>query len=170
MKHKKLWMSIVIVLALIVGIAFGLSTILQTIAPLAYANGEGGERFKWLLTIADVEKVTGLKGIKGDGYEFRQQDGEIVLMVYILRGKGVEDYWKTRSRGFMGKSRKIDGLGDEAFEESIEGWGSGLALFVRRGEYVIELSSGSTLKGATLVPRLSSNQLRALAKIMLARM
>ncbi len=141
--------------------------------------------FEKLLTVSDVEKVTGLKGIKllpqsqcsgaiGGVVCFAQQNGALAVDVGVLQGREGEAFWKQVTDGPMsiknqgGKMTVVTGVGDEAFEgeDSL-----GRSFYFRKGKNTVSILSGSVMtKQFKAVPFLSSEQIRALAKIIASRL
>jgi len=129
--------------------------------------------YQKLLTVADVESVTGLKGLKlvqrgstagaGGDLNFAKSDGSLLLMVEFGNADLFKQ-WKAQP-GFYNSG--VAGVGDEAFN----GPKGGLApyvLFFRRGTHSVGLSS--FLDTDTMKPMLSQDQLRSIAKIILSRL
>jgi hypothetical protein len=122
-----------------------------------------------LLTVADVEAVTGLKGVTpvargekpaaGGQLNFADAGGKLFLLLSTHDARTLENLKKTLF------SASVPGLGDEAFlgPAVSEPW----VLYVRRGDRGFALSSFLDKKGHLKVPR---DQLVALAKIALARL
>ena len=127
-----------------------------------------------LLTVDDVEKATGMKGIKliprnpaigaGGDLNFALEDNTILLIVAI---QNVSMYveWK-KQEGFFYAA--VSGIGDEAFEGPSFGEHRYVLIF-RKGENAISLSSFFNME-ARGKPFLSQEQLRELAKIMISRL
>ena len=126
-----------------------------------------------LLTVADVESATGVKGLKlvprgsttgaGGDLNFAKADGSLLLMVEFGNADLFKQ-WKAQE-GFYNSA--VTGVGDEAFN----GPKGGLApyvLFFRKGSHSIGLSS--FLDTDTMKPMLSQDQLRAVAKTILPRL
>lgn len=128
--------------------------------------------YQKLLTVADVESASGLKGLKlvprgstsgaGGDLNFAKADGSLLLMVQFGNADLFKQ-WKAQP-GFY--SNSVNGVGDEAFNGP-----KGMApyvLFLRKGSHSIGLSS--FLDTDTMKPMLSQDQLRALAKVILPRL
>jgi hypothetical protein len=122
--------------------------------------------YQKLLTIADVEGVTGVKGLKlvpGEGdLNFAKADGSLLLMVQF-GPRNLYDNWKARN-GIVNSA--VNGIGDEAFKGP-----SGSApfiLFFRKGDHSVSLHS--YLNTDDMEPFVSQDQLRSLAKIILSRL
>ena len=150
---------------------------------LAGAGGVSAAQssFETLLTVSDVQKVTGLKGIrllprdtsKGRHWDlnFHQQDGAMVVAVGITQGERAPAVWKGKLEELAiiknqgGKVIKVAGVGDEAFEAEL----AGRSFHFRKGKSAVTVESGE--KGNfSGVPLLSSEQIRGLAKIIASRL
>ncbi len=132
-------------------------------APAAYQK---------LLTVADVESVTGVKGLKlvprnpvkgaGGDLNFAKADGSLLLMVRF-GPRSLYDGWKAQD-GIVNST--VSGIGDEAFNGP-----SGMApyvLFFRKADHSVSISS--FLNSDDMKPFVPQDQLRALAKIILSRL
>jgi hypothetical protein len=134
------------------------------------------------LAPADVERATGLHGIHlvpatapgavpgRDNYA--DADGRIVLWVQTMNGAAFARAKAQPAKVVSGIPVEpklfhaaVTGLGDEAFD-SPDGTAPH-AIYVRRKDAAFGLISNVTLTGASMV---SMDQLRALAKIVLAKM
>lgn len=137
---------------------------------LGYGMGAAQSSFDKLLTMSDVEKVTGLKGCKvlpqdfskavvGDLNVFRQ-DGERLLEV---------SFWdlKTYELAKLGHPYAVEGLADEAFEGPTGSIEHGELIF-RKGDRAAMVIS--ELDPGTAKPFLSGKPLRELARIIASRM
>ncbi len=146
--------------------------------------GVAQSSFEKLLTVSDVEKVTGLKGIKllprdsskgrhGD-LNFYQQDGTIVVGVSITQGERAQAVWKgwTEQMAIIkdqgGKATKVTGAGDEAFESEIV-MGE-ISFYFRKGKSAVYISSVADVMKNKMEPLLSLGQVRELAKIIASRL
>ena len=132
------------------------------------------------LTVADVEKVAGVAGVKtvarmsqpgaGGQLNFVSSDNKLLLMVNF---GDAQLYKKAREQKEMkvgGKSypmeifaHAIPGLGDEAFDAppgNVQ-----YVLYVRKGDKAISISTYL----AKMKPRLTVAQLEALARTILSR-
>lgn len=129
--------------------------------------------YQKLLTIADVESATSLKGLKlvprgstagaGGDLNFARPDGSLLLMVEFGNADLFKQ-WKAQPDFY---NSAVAGVGDEAFN----GPKGGLApyvLFFRKGTHSVGLSS--FLDTDTIKPMLSQDQLRSIAKIILSRL
>ena len=127
-----------------------------------------------LLTVDDVEKATGMKGIKliprnpaigaGGDLSFALEDNTMLLIVAI-QNVSMYTEWK-KQEGFFYAA--VSGIGDEAFEGPSFGEHRYVLIF-RKGENAISLSSFFNME-ARGKPFLSQEQLRELAKIMISRL
>jgi hypothetical protein len=132
-------------------------------APAAYEK---------LLTVADVESATGIKGLKlvprdprngaGGNLNFAQADGSLLLMV-TFGDAGLFNAWKAQE-GIVNSA--VNGVGDEAFNGPKVA--APYVLFFRKGNHAASLSS--FLNVDTMKPFLSQDQLRAMAKIIVSRL
>ncbi len=128
--------------------------------------------YEKLLTVADVESATGIKGLKrvpsgsvdgaaGD-LNFAQSDGSLLLMV-SFGDASLFKAWKTQEGNF---NSAVKDVGDEAFNAPKVN--APYVLCVRKGNRAFGLSS--FLNPDTAKPWLSQDQLRSLAKIILSRL
>ncbi len=127
-----------------------------------------------VITVADVEKAGGLKGIKvipkdpvigaGGDINFAGKDGKVVLMV-MDRDKAYLTDMKAQKGSF---DKQVKGIGDEAYD----GPGFGKMRYIlafRKGNRVVTLSSFMNMDAGGK-PFFSPEQLRKLANAALARM
>ncbi len=132
---------------------------------------KSGPAFEKLLNVADVEKVSGLKGIKltpkdptkglyGD-VNFTSGSGMPVLVV-VLADTAAYNAWKGEAKQVGAFQDEVSGVGDEAFEA-----GDYSILYFRKGSRSVQLGSGLNAK---LAPSLSQKQLRELAKLIASRL
>jgi hypothetical protein len=155
-----------------------------TLRPAAAAQPPGADH---RLTIADVEKVSGLKGVQlvpkmsqtgaGGNLNFVDADKHLVVMVNF----GTADLYR-HARGQtelkVGATvmpitlyhADIKGLGDEAFDGppgSLQ-----YALYVRKGNQAVSVSSFFRKGGSRLnpTPVLTMEQLKQLAAIVVSRL
>jgi hypothetical protein len=129
--------------------------------------------YQKLLTVADVESATGLKGLKlvprgstagaGGDLNFVKADGSLFLMVEFGNADLFKQ-WKAQP-GFYNSA--VTGVGEEAFNGP-KGGLSPYVLFFRKGSHSIGLSS--FLDTDTMKPMLSQDQLRSIAKTILSRL
>lgn len=141
------------------------------ISGLTYGVNSGPEE---LLTSKDVEKVTGVQGIKsiprnpvlgaGGDLNFALDDNTMLLTVAI-QDSSMYKQWKSEE-GFFHAS--VSGIGDEAFEGPSIGEDLYILIFWK-GKKAISLSSFFNMQ-ADVKPFLSQEQLRELAKIMISRL
>ena len=144
----------------------------KPVAPTPTANPSGA--YEKLLTVADVEQVSGIKGIKvvpydpskgaGGNLNFATQEGTLVVMANF---QGSTFYQQSKSQqGFF--KADVTGVGDEAFSGPAQSpTGEPYALWVRKGGQAFALSSFFTTAEKNY---LSQDQLRELAKIVLSRL
>ena len=127
-----------------------------------------------VITVADVEKVSGLQELKlvpknpqtgaGGDLNFAQADGSIILIVMMQKGSMYET-WKNQEGYFHADVKDI---GDEAFEGP--GFGESRYILVfRKGGNAFSLSSFFNMQAGG-EPYLSQEKLRDLAKIIVSRM
>jgi hypothetical protein len=127
------------------------------------------------LTGADVEKVSGLKGIRevprdpskgaGGDLNFAAADGKLVTMANFLSG----DFYATykKQRGYF--KSDVKGVGDEAFIGPSSG--PEYVLVFRKGDRCVTLSSFFNMGGPPSQPlMLSKDQLIELGKIVAGRL
>lgn len=130
--------------------------------------------FQELLRVDDVEKITGINGIKlipkdptigaGGDLNFAMEDNTMLLTVAI-QDVSMYTEWK-RQEGFF--HAVVSGIGDEAFEGPSIGEDRYILIF-RKGQNAISLSSFFNMKAGGK-PYLNQEQLRELAKIMISRL
>jgi hypothetical protein len=130
--------------------------------------------YEKLLSVAEVEQVTGFQGLKliprdprkgaGGDLNFAKADGTVVLVVSVL---GLNDWRQSKEQGVF--ADPVSGLGDEAYDGP-----RGMdqqhrhALFVRKGNRAVGL--GSFIDRTQFKPGLSQAKLRELAKLILPRL
>ena len=123
------------------------------------------------LTVADVEKVSGLTGVKlvprdpakgaGGDLNFVGPEGKLLLMVRF----GTAALYDTVRKGTTYHAL-VPGLGDEAFDAPPGA--SQYALYVKKGTKAISVTAyASTTK--PYGPRLTMDQLKAIASVILSR-
>ncbi len=124
------------------------------------------------ITVQDIEKVTGLKGVhlvpydasKGAGGEFNfaNNNGELILMAQKMAGRKMYESNKLQKSNVK---ELVPGLGDEAFIGPPGN--SPYFLFCRKGDTSVSLATyiGSDWK----TTRLTIEQVIALAKIIASR-
>jgi len=130
--------------------------------------------FKKLLTINEVEKVTGIQGIQlvprdptkgaGGDLNFALKDGTVLLIV-LIQDSSMYNAWK-KQQGFFHAS--VSNLGDEAFEGPSIGKYRYILVFCE-GKQAFSLSSFFNLKAGGK-PFLNQEQLRDIAKIIISRL
>ncbi|MDH4218766.1 MAG: hypothetical protein OEZ52_10225 [Candidatus Aminicenantes bacterium] len=129
---------------------------------------------KDVLTAEDVEKVTGIQGLKlvpknpqigaGGDLNFAQPDGTILLIV-MMQKASMYDTWKSQEGYFHAD---VNDIGDEAFEGP--GFGEYRYILVfQKGKNAYSLSSFFNMQAGG-EPYLSQDQLRELAKIIVSRL
>jgi len=139
--------------------------------PLIYGCSTASED---LLTADDLEKVTGLHGLKlvqrdsqmgaGGDLNFALEDNTLVLMVAI-QDSSMYKQWKGEDGLFH---TSVSGIGDEAFEGP--NFGELRYIFVfRKGDKAVSVTSFINMKAGGN-PFLSQEQLRELAKIIIPRL
>ena len=127
-----------------------------------------------LLKPADVEKVTGIKGIKliprnpvvgaGGDLNFTMEDHTLLLIVAV-QDSSMYNKWKSEEGFFHALVPKI---GDEAFEGPSEGEYRYILIFKKK-KTAVSLSSFFDMKAGGK-PYLNQDQLRELAKILISRL
>ena len=124
-----------------------------------------------LLTIADIEKVSGVSGIKlvdkgslpGAGGSLNFALNDKMYAMFVIADMNVYDQWKT---GEKYVHEKLSGIGDEAYsapEGPVQ-----FIVFFRKGTKVASVSSFVNFD--TGDPYLNIKQLSELAKIAVSRM
>jgi len=130
-----------------------------------------------LLTLEDLEKVTGLKGLKPGEMNnerdqmlvFSKQDkfGDTLADFIVVSANVViaEGYWEWITK--QGKTSPalvpVSGVGDEAFEEPRDP-----VLYFRKGKAAVMMTF--SLSPLTSKPYVTAEQMRELAKIMAGRL
>ncbi len=128
-----------------------------------------------LLTVADVQKVTGRSGIRAvtraagaedstNDLRFAGADGRVILTVSVQPANAL-DRLKAEPMYFRGP---IKGIGEEAFEGPR--FGFPMYLYFRKGNAVVALLTYADPDSREDAPLLQWEQLTALARIALARM
>jgi len=153
---KKRTISILAALLLLAGLSSGLPA------------GQG--QWDKYLSIADVQKLTGLSGIRqvprgeeADGdLNYARSDGKIILSISFYPSSAYASA-KSSKTGFKAS---VQGIGEEAF------WGpkDGPPLYIlafRKGAYAVILNTELESQASS---RLSSEQLAAIAKLLASRM
>jgi len=134
-----------------------------------------------LITAADVEKVGGFTGIKqviaGDRVSFSTQDNKKVLEVRVVSHFG-DRLYKQEKATSMGFHASVSGIGDDAFDGPSDAMNFGVSSpDGKKQPYLLWFLKGGTSVRLTTYASSSHPQfyllqdkLRALAKIMVARM
>lgn len=124
------------------------------------------------LTGADIEKVTGMKGVKliprgsaagaaGD-LNFADASGELVLMVQLADAKNYDGIQKKYPKG------AVSGVGDQATRGAMmPGMSDNLLAFTKGGHCVILTAFGDFIKNKLY---LQIDQLIALGKLIASRL
>ena len=125
-----------------------------------------------VLTTTDIEKVSGMSGIKlvdkgsisgaGGNLNFATADGKMYAML-VLTDMDIFDQWKARENYTF---KQLSNIGDEAY--SAPGGGMQFIVFFRKGKSVGSVSSFINLE--TGHPYLSVEQLSDLARMVVNRM
>jgi hypothetical protein len=151
--------------------SFTISLLVVDLYTLSFAAGP----YDQYLTGIDVEKVSGLKGIKevpknpskgaGGDLNFADPDGKLVVMANFLPGDFYAKY-KKQSGAFKSD---VKGVGDEAFSGPPSG--PEYVLVFRKGDHCVTLSSFFNIGGPASKPlMLTKEQLIALGKIVAERL
>jgi hypothetical protein len=127
-----------------------------------------------LITVKDVEEITGLQGIKlvprdptigaGGDLNFTLEDGTL-LMTAAIQDAPMYDEWKSQE-GFFHAA--VADLGDEAFEGPTFGEHRYVLIF-RKGGKAIALSSFFNMQAGG-EPFLNQDQLRQIARVVISRL
>lgn len=168
MRTNRLWVPAGLV------VVAGLAAVQQgTASPERAVPGQSAVAAEKLLTIVDVEKVAGLKGVKlvprdpmkgaGGDLNFARPDGNLLVMAILGSTDMLWKGWQQQ----IGFGPKSD-VGDEAFE----GRDAPFVLVVRKGTRAFSLSSffdPELMAKGNMTPLLNPSQLRELAKIIVSR-
>jgi hypothetical protein len=124
------------------------------------------------LTVADVEKVSGLSGVKlvpadpakgaGGDLNFAGPEGKLLLMVRFSTAS-LYDSLKTGSTFHA----LVSGVGDEAFDAppgQVQ-----YVLYVKQGAKAVSITTYAS-SSKPYGPRLTMDQLKAIANVILARL
>ena len=124
------------------------------------------------LTVADVEKVSGLTGVKqvarnamtgaGGDLNFTGPEGKLLLMVKFSTAALYESV-KKDPKIFHAA---VSGLGDDAFDAppgSMQ-----YVLYVRKGTQAVSVTT--YFSSRPIAPRLTVDQLKAIARVILSRL
>ena len=135
------------------------------------------EEQRKLLTLEDLEKVTGLSGLK-PGEKNNARDQMLVFskqekfgntpadfIVLSVSFAVMEGYWEAQTKlGKVPTARvRVSGVGDEAFEETRD-----CALYFHKGKVTVFMMGGPNL--FTSKCSLTTEQMRELAKIIAGRL
>jgi hypothetical protein len=152
-------------------ISFLIWALILCFSAFTYGVNSGSEE---LLNSKDVEKISGIQGIKlipknpvigaGGDLNFAKGDSTLILTVAI-QDSSMYKQWKNEE-GFFHAS--VSGIGDEAFDGPSVG-DSRYILIFRKSEKAISLSSFFNMQAGGK-PFLSQEQLRELAKIVISRL
>jgi len=149
-------------------------------AEQASAPAKGNPTPQSLITVADVEKVSGLTGIKqdlqGDRLNFRTQDNKMVLDVQVHSHFGDRLYKQTKATS-LNVHASVSGIGDDAFDGPSDAINMGMSSpDGKKQPYLLWFLKGSTSVSLTTHASsshpqfyLSQDKLRELAKIMASR-
>jgi hypothetical protein len=175
---------IVLMVLLLTAVSISLSTHTtgaQSAPPQAKpgsALAKGNPTALSLITVADVEKVSGLTGIKqqvqGDSLTFRTQDNKLVLKVQV-RNERIYKQTKAEKLSFHAS---VSGIGDDAFDGPSDAINMGVSSpDGKKQPYLLWFLKGGTsvslvTYAITSHPRfyLSQDKLRELAKVMVSRL
>ena len=126
------------------------------------------------LTIADVERISGLRGVTqvakasttgaGGNLNFVGPDGKLLLMVNF----GSAAFYDGAKKAPMTFHALVPGLGDEAFDGP-----TGTlqyTLYAKKGAKAFSLGTFFVPRSRPMQPRLTMDQLKAAAKIILSRL
>jgi len=177
--------TILLTVLLLAAVSISLSnpTVAQPAPPQAKpgsALAKGNPALQSLITVADVEKVSGLTGIKqvieGDNMTFSTQDNKKVLEVQVHSHFGDRLYKQTKSTqlNFHGS---VSGIGDDAFDGPSDSINMGVSspdgkkqpylLWFLKGSTSVSLATSANSRHPQFY--LSQEMLRELAKIMVSR-
>jgi hypothetical protein len=127
------------------------------------------------LTIADVEKLSGLKGVTqvakapargaGGNLNFAGPEGKLLLMVNF----GSASLYDGAKKTPITLHALVPGLGDEAFDGPAAG-DVQYTLYVKKGAKAFSLATFFVPRSRPLQPRLSMDQLKAAARVILSRL
>jgi len=177
--------TILLTVLLLAAVSISLSnpTVAQPAPPQAKpgsALAQGNPTPQSLITVADVEKVSGLTGIKqdlqGDRVNFRTQDNRMVLEVQVHSHFGDRLYKQTKATS-LNVHASVSGIGDDAFDGPSDAINMGVSSADgKKQPYLLWFLKGSTSVSLTTYadsrhPQfyLSQDKLRELAKIMVSR-
>jgi alpha-glucosidase (family GH31 glycosyl hydrolase) len=166
-----------------VSISLGTHSVAQAAGTLAPASAlaQSSPTLQGLITVADVEKVSGLTGIKqevqGDRVNFLTQDNKKVLEVQIHSHFGDRLYKQTKATS-LNVHASVSGIGDDAFDGPSDSINMGVTSpDGKKQPYLLWFLKGSTsvylaTHASTSHPQfyLSQDKLRALARIIASRL
>jgi hypothetical protein len=129
----------------------------------------GAPQYAKFITVADIERVTGLKGVnvipKGPGSDddltFASQDGKVILAVTFLPASAFTSAKSSKD----GMKSPLSGVGEEAFVGPTSG--PLYILVFRKAAYTVILNT--ELEGITHA-RIPIEKLTEIAKIVAARL
>lgn len=129
----------------------------------------GTPQYAKYLTVADIERVTGLKGVNlvpktpdsDDDLTFASQDGKVILAASFLPASAFAGAKSSKD----GMKSPLSGVGDEAFVGPTRG--PLYILVFRKAAYTVILNT--ELEGATHA-RIPIDKLTEIAKIVAARL
>lgn len=124
------------------------------------------------LTAADVEKVTGIKGVNliprgsvagaGGDLNFADASGELILMVQFTDAKNYESFKNKYPKG------AVSGVGNQAVQGALmPGMPDNLLVFIKGAHCVALTAFGDFIKKKVY---LTTDQLIALGKLMASRL
>jgi hypothetical protein len=144
--------------------------LLLFLAGLSHWTLAGQVQIEKYLSVSDVQKITGLSGIKqvpkseeADGdLNFARQDGKIILAMSIYPASAYSSA-KSSKTGFKSS---LQGVGEEAFVGPADGPPIYILAF-RKGAFTVVINTELESKTSG---RLSLDQLTAIAKLVASRM
>src|SRR5208282_796833 len=145
--------TIVLTVLLLAAVSISLSThtAAQPAPPPAKpgsAPAQGNPTPQSLITVADVEKVSGLTGIKqvlqGDNVNFTTQDNKMVLRVQVHSHFGDRLYKETKATS-LNVHASVSGIGDDAFDGPSDAINMGMSSpDGKKQPYLLWFLKGST--------------------------
>jgi len=135
---------------------------------IAEVSGQG--QYAKYLSVADVQKVAGIAGVKmapkteeADGdLNFAREDGKVILSASFYPASAFAGARSSKS----GFKSMLKGVGEEAFVGPVEGPTLYILAF-RKGNHTVVINTELEDKGT---PRLSLDQLTAIARLIASRM
>lgn len=125
-----------------------------------------------LVTPAEIEKVSGLKGIvpapkalQPDGYQsFVRGSDNVVVLEVALPHEGTHDafVYTQHGMGAAGPTESVAGVGDEAFSSPER-----RELWIRKGGQMVVVRGGYDVANQRAI--LTADQLKAIGKLVAAR-